>query len=228
MRIYTRVVIDWDGNVLEFDGYDYSGPVALACGAPAGQTQLASEQANFYQQLTQNATAEFGAASSLVSEFNKEYGPIFAAGPNQKGWNGAESAAINSNIVTGEGQATKNAMQASLGTTDALGGGNEYTPEGAVKEGKAAINVAGAQATAQSQQNALIQNYQQGFQNFELASSALGSTPQMYAGSSTAAGAATGAGSAADTSYSNIAAEDMSPLSLVGGALGASGGALAA
>ena len=226
MRVTTKISWDWDGNILEHDSYDYKGPVALGCGAPSGQTQLASEQGAFYQQLTANASAEFGVASNLVAEFNKEFSPIFAAGPNQKGWNAEESNAINSNIVTTEGQATKNALQASMSSTNGLGGGNEYTPMGAVQEGKAAINVAGSQATAQSQQNALLQNYQQGFQNFEQASSALAGTPQMYSGSTSAAGAATGAGSATDTTYSNIASESMAPLSLVGAALGATGTAI--
>src|ERR1019366_5492239 len=136
-------IMDWDGNIIERVGYEYDGPVALACGAPSGQTQLAQEQSNFYQQLTANATAEFGQASTLVSEFNNEFGPIFAAGRNQKGWNDEEFNAINSNIVTTEGQATRNAQQASMSSTNGLGGGNEYTPMGAVQEGKAAINVAG-------------------------------------------------------------------------------------
>ena len=223
MRITTKIVWAWDGTVLEHEWYEYHGPVALGCGASSGQKQLANEQSAFYQQLTANATAEFGAASSLVAEFNKEYGPIFAAGPNQKGWNAEESNAINSNIVNTEANATKNAQQASMKTTNALGGGNSYNPQGAVQEGKTAINVAGAQATAQSQQNALLQNYQQGFQNFEQASNALAGTPQMYSGSTSAAGAATGAGSATGTTYSNIAAESMAPLSLVGAALGGAG-----
>ncbi len=32
MKVYTRVVMDWDGNILEEDSYDYEGPVAHAGG----------------------------------------------------------------------------------------------------------------------------------------------------------------------------------------------------
>ena len=223
MKIFTKLVMDWNGNILESEGYDYSGPTALACGAPAAQKQLAQEQADYYQTLTSNAQAEFGQASALAQQFAAEYDPIFAAGPNQKGWNAEEANAVNANIVTTEGQATANAQRAAGTSTNALGGGNEYVPEGAVRQGKAAINVAGEQATSQSQQNALLADYQQGFQNFTQASSALAGIPNLYAGSTGAAGAATGGGSAANTSLTDIASESMAPLSLVGSALGATG-----
>ena len=223
MRIYTKLVMDWNGNILESEGYDYSGPIALACGAPSGQNELATEQAAYYQTLTSNAQSEFGQASALATKFMSEYDPIFAAGPNQKGWNAEEANAVNANIVTTEGEATDNAQRAAGTSTNALGGGNEYVPQGAVRQGKAAINVAGEQATSQSQQNALLADYQQGFQNFTQASNALAGIPSLYSGSTGAASAATSGGTAANTSYTDIAQESMAPLSLVGAALGSTG-----
>ena len=223
MKITTRISWSWDGTLLEYEGYEYSGPVALACGAPSGQTELASEQASYYQTLTANAQAEFGQASALASKFMAEFGPIFQAGPNQKGWNATEENAVNANIVTTEGQATQNAQRAAGTSTNALGGGNEYVPQGAVRQGKAAINVAGGQATAQSQQNALLADYQQGYTNFTQAATALEGIPNLYGTSTGAASAATSGGTAANTSYTDIAQESMAPLSLVGSALGATG-----
>lgn len=38
MKIYTKVVMDWDGNVLEEDSYEYEGPVAQ-CGGGGGDTE---------------------------------------------------------------------------------------------------------------------------------------------------------------------------------------------
>jgi hypothetical protein len=32
VKIYERIVMDWDGNVLEEDSFEYEGPVALAGG----------------------------------------------------------------------------------------------------------------------------------------------------------------------------------------------------
>lgn len=223
MRIYTKVVMDWNGNILESEGYDYSGPVALACGEPPGQKELATEQAAYYKTLTTNAQAEFGQASALAAKFMAEFGPIFQAGPNQLGWNAQEQNAVNANIVTTEGQATQNAQRAAGTSTNALGGGNEYVPQGAVRQGRAAINVAGAQATAQSQQNALLADYQQGYTNFTQAATALEGIPNLYGTSTGAASAATSGGTAANTSYTDIAQESMAPLSLVGSALGATG-----
>ena len=223
MKITTKISWAWDGTVLEHEFYEYSGPVALACGAPSGQTQLAQEQASYYQTLTANAQSEFGTASALAKQLSAEFGPIFQAGPNQLGWNAQEQNAVNANIVTTEGQATQNAQRAAGTSTNALGGGNEYVPQGAVRQGRAAINVAGGQATAQSQQNALLADYQQGFQNFSQAASALQGIPSLYSGSTGAAGAATGGGSAANATYTDVAQESMAPLSLVGSALGATG-----
>ena len=223
MRIYTAITLDWNGNILHQESYEYKGPVAVCCGVPAEQKQLATEQTNYYQTLTNNANQEFGQASALAQEFANEFNPIFQAGPNQLGWSQAESNAINSQIVTSEGQATANALQASGLNTNALGGGNEVVPQGAVLQGRLATNVAGAEATATSQQNALIANYQQGNQNFTQAAQALGETPGFYSGATGAAGAATAGGSAAGQTESQIASEMEAPLSLLGSAMGAAG-----
>ena len=37
MKIYERIVMDWDGNVLEETSFDYQGDVAL-CGGGKGST----------------------------------------------------------------------------------------------------------------------------------------------------------------------------------------------
>jgi len=226
MKIYTKIVWDWDGHVLESVSYEYSGPVALACGAPSGQTNLANQQANYYQTLTQNAQQEFGQASSLATEFMNEFEPIFAAGPDQLGWSPTVAANVNSNTVTTEGQATANAMKASNLTTNALGGGNEYTPSGAVKEGKTAINVTGAQTTASQQQSNLLADYQQGNANFNTAAAGLESIPNFYSGSTSASSAANSGGSAANSTFTDVAQESFAPLGAALGAVGAAAGGL--
>lgn len=41
MKIYTRVVLDWDGHVLEEESYDYTGPLTLCSGGgPSSTTQV--------------------------------------------------------------------------------------------------------------------------------------------------------------------------------------------
>jgi hypothetical protein len=218
MKIHIKTTWDWQGNVLEDVWYEWSGPVERCCGAPSGQTALASAQSSYYGTLTSQAEQEFGQASALAAEFKSEFEPIFAAGPSQKGWSPEEATAVNTNTLTTEGQATANALQASNLKTNALGGGNEYVPQGTVKELQTGINVSGAEATATAQQNNLIQNYEQGFQNFEMAAQGLESIPSLYSGSTGAAGAATQSGAAAGQTYNEIAQESFAPW---GAALGA-------
>ena len=38
MKIYERIVMDWDGNVLEETSFDYQGDVALCGGGGKGST----------------------------------------------------------------------------------------------------------------------------------------------------------------------------------------------
>ena len=38
MKIYERIVLDWDGNVLEETSFDYQGDVAL-CGGGGGKSK---------------------------------------------------------------------------------------------------------------------------------------------------------------------------------------------
>lgn len=46
MRIYTKVTLDWDGNVLEEEFYDYEGPVALAGGGGGSNTTNTVQKAD--------------------------------------------------------------------------------------------------------------------------------------------------------------------------------------
>ena len=38
MKISTRIVMDWDGNVLEEQGFEYEGPITLCGGGGKGST----------------------------------------------------------------------------------------------------------------------------------------------------------------------------------------------
>ena len=42
MKIYERIVLDWDGTVLEEESFEYTGPVAL-CGGGGGKTSKTPE-----------------------------------------------------------------------------------------------------------------------------------------------------------------------------------------
>lgn len=70
MKIITRAVLDWDGNVLEEDSYEYEGPVARAkdSGSPPQATDPYEQAAAQYQLST--GTANYNAALNRTSSVN--------------------------------------------------------------------------------------------------------------------------------------------------------------
>jgi hypothetical protein len=77
MKITTKITISIaTGEVMEHEFYEYSGPVALACGATPGQQQLAQQQTSGYTTLVnqaqgyRNAKAAVGNAESAVGGGN--------------------------------------------------------------------------------------------------------------------------------------------------------------
>jgi len=224
MKIYTRILLDIEtGKILESDSLEYSGLVELCCGASQQQTNLATAQSNFYNQMTQEANQIYGEGSQVASMFMSEFGPIFEAGPNQLGWSPAEAAAVNSQILTSGVEAISNAEKASVGQTNALSGGNEYTPQGAVKEIEAGINVSGQQQIASQQVSALEANYAQGLQNFNESASALSGIPSIMAGGTSTAQAATQSGAATGQTLQDINQAKSGWMNLAGAGLGAAG-----
>ena len=227
MRVTTKLVMSWDGKVLEHNWYEYDGPVALACGATSAQTQLQNEQMSAYQTLQGYAQQEFGDASALFKDFQTDFAPIMNAGPNQFGESPAELAAINSNIVTTEGQAGRNAIQAANAGINAEGSGNEFVPQGQNAAIRAGINTSTEQATANAQQQNIVQGYNLGRQNWLTAAQELGGATQMFNPATSGSGAATGSGEAAGTTANQISQANMAPWSTLASVAGAGLGALA-
>ncbi len=75
MKIYNKIVLDWDGNVIEEDSFEYEGPVAQAMGrrstpkpppppapepipAPAPEPEPVEEEAEAVEEATAEATKE--------------------------------------------------------------------------------------------------------------------------------------------------------------------------
>jgi hypothetical protein len=226
MKIYTRIVLDWDGNILESDSYEYDGELALACGAPGPQKQLANLQSQYYQTLINEAQQVFGQTSYFAQQLSNEFETIFAAGPSQQGWSPEMASAINANIVTTGAEATRSATEAALARTSATGGGNEFVPSGAVGEEMAEIATTGAVNVASQQNQALVQNYMQGLQNWQFAAKGLAGIPGMLATGLSPAGAATQAGEAAGQTWNQIAQESFAPWGAVIGAAGEALGGL--
>lgn len=228
MRIYTKVVLDWEGHVLESESYEYDGPVALACGPSQQQKDLATAQINMYNTESDIAKQQYAQTQKIQDEVQAQWLPIFNKGPYQNFFaeNPAEWNDIMSQITTSEGQATKNALQATMANLNAAGGGNEFIPQGATEAIKAAINTSGAQATAGAQTQAKLQGYTMGANLFQQAGAALAGVPSFASTEGSLLGAANQGGEAAEKTQYDIAQESMAPFSVLGSALGTIGGGL--
>lgn len=84
MKIITRAVLDWDGNVLEEDSYEYRGPIAAAkdSGSPP-QPVDPYTQANAQYELA-TGTAGYNAALNRTGAVN----PLGESGWNITGYSG--------------------------------------------------------------------------------------------------------------------------------------------
>ena len=65
MKIYERLVMDWDGNVLEEQSFDYQGELAL-CGGGGGKGSTPSPPPTPPKPATEKGTT--AAANEAVSE----------------------------------------------------------------------------------------------------------------------------------------------------------------
>ena len=70
MKIYTRVVFDWDGNVIEEDSYDYDGPIAH-CGGGGSQTTV--QKADPWSGAQPHLLAAYDEAAKLFNQGGPQY-----------------------------------------------------------------------------------------------------------------------------------------------------------
>lgn len=229
MKIITKAILDLETMVwTSEDSCQYEGAVAFVCGVSQQQKDLATAQINMYNTESGIAKDQYDQTQKIQSEVQAQWLPIFNRGPYQDFFaqNPAEWNDIMSQITTGEGQATANALKATQGNLNALGGGDEFTPQGASEAIKAAINTSGAQATAGAQTNAKLQGYTMGASMFEQAGAALAGIPSYASTESGLLGASNAGGSAAEQSQHDMAEQAMAPFSVLGSALGTVGGAV--
>ena len=72
MKIYTKLVMDWDGNVLEEDSYDYDGPVAL-CGSGGSSSTTVDKAYN--ARMATIAETQQGWAKEYFELWQDEFKP---------------------------------------------------------------------------------------------------------------------------------------------------------
>lgn len=86
MRINTRIVLDWDGNVLERESFEYVGPLAL-CDRATSQ-QIANQGMANSAQDQSNATSALGATNSALNNYSSNLNNFMQFGRQTYGQNG--------------------------------------------------------------------------------------------------------------------------------------------
>lgn len=224
MKIYTKIVwsLTPDGMVLDSEeSFLYDGKIDKLCGATAAQTSTQAAQANAYTQMTQQAQQIFGADNSVFQSLQSTFAPTIAAGPSQQGFSAGEVSNLNSQAITENGTAARNAKQATGEAVAAQGGGNNAALQSGVDTGiEANINASSANNTANELGQIQQADYTQGNTNYNNAVGGLAAATNTFNSASTAGSAATGAGVASSNTANEIAQQNNSWMQAVSGALG--------
>lgn len=194
------------------------------CGATQQQQDITDEQQQFYKTLTDQYSTIFGQNQAITGALTSAFQPILAAGPGQAGMPAAEEQALRTQNTESVATDYAQAQKATAQMLAARGGGNTLLPSSVNANILAQNANAAAAQRAAGENNITLQNYAQGYQNWNTAANVLGSTagllnPTGYSG------AATGAGTAAATSANQIAQANFAPWGAAAGALGSIGGA---
>lgn len=195
------------------------------CGATQGQKDVGAAQTGLLNQLTTQAKSVFGASSSVFQSLVNTFTPTVQAGPNQQGFSPAELAARQSAAITQTGQAYKNAKAAVGNQEAAFGGGNTALPSGTNTQSDIQLAEAGANQTSSELNQIQQENYATGRENYQNAVTGLARAPDVFNPATGAGGTAIGAGTAAANTQNQIASQNNSWVSAVGGILGSVAGA---
>jgi hypothetical protein len=197
MKISTKIVWNIEsGAVIERHTYDYSGPIALLCGASDQEKAAFANEQKISNLLTTNFQEFAGKDSAILDNMIKSLSPIQAAGPSQFGLTPVAEAAERTSAaenISAAGAQASNAVRSAMASR---GGGMSYLPSGSEAEivGTIAQDTAVKEALAQS--NITAKGFDIGRQNWEFATEGLTKAPGALESPITQAGgeAVTGAG----------------------------------
>src|SRR5579871_4741783 len=211
------------GEVLSEKSFDYEGAVAYCKGATDDQKSLGQQQMALYDQVANNYAKVFQNSSNIMASLQSVWQPVIDRGINQYGFSLPEDSALRSMATSSIGQQYKNAAAASGERMAAVGGGNVALPSGVENAARRNLAVEAAQADANAQLGITEKGFDVGRENFLNASKIMASAPgELFNPATAASEAATGAGTAASKTQSEISEEEAaaSPWSVVGGILG--------
>ncbi|MDO9083720.1 MAG: hypothetical protein Q7U56_10600 [Humidesulfovibrio sp.] len=77
MRVYTRIIIDMaSGAVLEAEGFDYDGPVALCKGGGGGSQTTNTQDTEYNARMATIAESQQGMAQEYFNFWKSDYKPL--------------------------------------------------------------------------------------------------------------------------------------------------------
>lgn len=224
MKVYTEMIISMvTGEVLSEKSFDYDGAIAYCKGATDDQKSLGQEQMALFNEVAGHYSDVFLNAQNIMASLKAAWQPVVNRGINQYGFSLPEDSALRSSATTNIGNQYKNAAAASGERMAAVGGGNVALPSGVENAAKRNLAVEAAQADANAQLGITEKGFDVGRENFLNASKIMASAPgELFNPATAASEAATGAGTAASKTQSEISEEEAaaSPWSVVGGILG--------
>lgn len=158
----------------------------MCFGASSGSKAINNETGSTYGTAIQQAKAEFGDANTAFNDLMQTMAPIEKAGPDQMGFTAQTEAGIEGGIVNTTAAQYRNAATAVKGDIAGQGGGNIALPSGANLGTEEALAEAGANATAGGLQAARANDAAVGNANWQFATKAVQSAPQVFSTANTA------------------------------------------
>jgi hypothetical protein len=189
------------------------------CGSSSGQKGISADQANFYNTLQQSYATEFAGQSAILNSLNSVFTPILNAGPNQRGMSASESASLNTGAMDRVSGNYQNAARAVGEQMAARGGGAANLTSGATGAVQGNIAAQGAGELSREQLGINEQDYALGREQFNQAAGALSGVARTFDPSGFA-GQATGAGTTAFNSATQMYSQGKQWVGALGGALG--------
>lgn len=227
-KITTDAYYQWSARqnrylLLRENSINWKGPLAFCKGASQQQNDLAASQTQFYNTLQTDQASQFANQQNVLTSLQNTLNPIAQAGPNQYGFNTAETNNLNSSVINNTAQQYAGASRALGQQQGAAGGGNSLLPSGVQSQQQAALAASAANQTASGLTGVQQAGYQQGNNMYNNAVGQLGGVAGQYgSGATSYAGSANNAGTDAGNELNTIYNENeaSNPWSVVGGLLG--------
>ena len=196
------------------------------CGGPtSAQTELQTEQTQFYQQQQEEAGQTYAEDQQLLKQVTAIYQPILQKGPSQQGYSTEELANLNSQAVEGTAQNYSQAAKAVNEKMAAEGGGDIALPSGAQEQLQEEVATSAAGQESQQESQILQGDYQQGYNEFVNAGNMImGASGQLNPNAYNES--ANQGGSAASQTANEIGQEENSWINAAIGAAGSIGSAV--